>query len=234
MRTLTWFLRGLATGTIAMYLLDPDKGRRRRAIARDRTRRFMRDATDVLDAAAHDVSNRMQGARARASRRMRQPADADDLKLIERVRARIGRVVSNPHAIQVGARQGQVVLSGPVLASEYEVLLHVARSVPGVAGVDDHVVVHAQPGSVPGLQGTGQRTRDRNGGAAAAGPLARAATLVSGAMLAGYGVTRGSLTGLAVAGVGAAIAAGATRAGPASGDAHVEGSAGEPNVVSTQ
>jgi hypothetical protein len=131
----------------------------------------------------------------------------DDLQLIERVRARIGRAVSNPHAIQVGASEGRVTLSGPVLASEAEELVETARHTPGVWSVEDHLAVHREPGSIPSLQGT-PRPRDRGSPFLDAnGPVMRAATIGAGLALAAVGATRGSLAGLALAGIGAAIAA---------------------------
>ena len=156
-RSLSSFLRGAAFGAAAMYLLDPDKGRRRRAIARDKAASLLADAGETLCEATRDVANRAQGAGARALRSLHREENSDDLRLIERVRARIGRVVSHPHALQVGARDGLVTLSGPILVSEAGALFAAVRRVPGVSGIDDHLVVHAHPGSVPSLQGTGRR-----------------------------------------------------------------------------
>ncbi|MCL4762210.1 MAG: hypothetical protein KJ018_10645, partial [Burkholderiales bacterium] len=101
-------LAAALAGAVAMYLLDPDKGRRRRAIARDRTLRALRQVDRVLDAASSDARQRARGLAAR-TRRLAAPAPApDDLQLIERVRARIGRVFSLPHAIHVVALDGRV------------------------------------------------------------------------------------------------------------------------------
>jgi len=204
---LTAFLRGAAIGAAAMYMLDPDKGRRRRALAADKAQRFMSDASTVLGAAAHDVSNRVRGVQASAGRRLRGTATPDDLQLIERVRARIGRVVSHPHAIQVGAREGEVTLSGPVLMSEVDDLVEAAWSVPGVVAVDEHFDIHPSPGGMPSLQGAGRRSRARSGTLADNGGLMlRAAAIVGGSLLAAYGVTQRSLSGLALAGIGGALA----------------------------
>jgi hypothetical protein len=202
------FLRGAAIGAAAMYLFDPDKGRRRRAIARDKLSSFACESGELLTAAAHDIGNRVRGAEARAARVFTPSQTPDDLRLIERVRARIGRAVSNPHAIQVGVRDGRVTLSGPVLESEAAELLNAALDVPGVRGVDDHLVAHAGAGSIPGLQGTPRPQRDRTPALLDAdAPTMRAATLVAGLALAAYGATRGSLGGLALAGIGASVAA---------------------------
>lgn len=210
--SLASFLRGAAVGAAAMYVLDPDKGRRRRAIVRDKSLRLLADAGDVFAAAGRDLGNRVRGARASAAQHVLQAVPRDDLQLIERVRARIGRVVSNPHAIQVGAHDGRVMLSGPVLAAEAGALVDATRAVPGVVSVDDHLDVHATPGSVPSLQGAHPRVRSR---AQALGhqatPLQRAATILGGAVIALYGLSRRSLTGVALAGIGTSLAAQAAR-----------------------
>jgi osmotically-inducible protein OsmY len=52
--------------------------------------------------------------------------------LAQRVRARIGHVVSHPHAITVKAHKGVVTLEGPILEHEVERLLETVRSVRGV------------------------------------------------------------------------------------------------------
>ena len=109
---------------------------------------------------------------------------------------------------------GLVTLSGPILEREAGALFASVRRVPGVSGIDDHLVVHAHPGSVPSLQGTGRRRggpSDRF--ASDTTPLVRAAALVGGGLLVLYGLTRGSATGLALASLGAGLATrGARRA----------------------
>src|SRR5512140_1840504 len=108
----TRMLQGLAIGAAAMYLLDPDKGRRRRALLRDRLNVLGSDIAELAHDAARDSANRLQGVRARVDRvRSGSDGSIDELRLIERVRAALGRVVSHPHAIQVGAMQGTVRLS---------------------------------------------------------------------------------------------------------------------------
>ena len=201
------FVRGAAFGAAAMYMLDPDRGRRRRAVARDRTARLVAEAGETLCEASRDLANRASGARARARHWMHGDAQIDDLRLIERVRARLGRVVTHPHAIQVGARDARVTLSGPILAHEVAPLLAVVRAVPGVRDVDEHLVVHAQPGSVPSLQGTGRRRYGPRDLPAFSTPAARAGALVGGGLLVLLGLARRSAGGLVLAGLGAGLVA---------------------------
>jgi hypothetical protein len=199
-------LRAAALGAVAMYLLDPDNGRRRRAIARDKAQSLVQNASEVVAAAGRDVANRARGARAATRRALYAPTVADDLQLIERVRARIGRVVSHPHAIQVGAQDGWVTLSGPILADEVSGLIRAASNVPGVRGVSEHLDVHREPGSVPSLQGEGRRRGNGNGNGYR-GPEMRAAQVLGGGAMVLAGLARGSLTGAAIAAIGAALAA---------------------------
>src|SRR5438093_8270350 len=146
-----------ALGAAAMYFTDPDKGRRRRAIIRDRSRSAVAEILDFVNVAARDAAHRAQGVRAQAQRQVDHGETPDDLKLIERVRARLGRVVSHPHAIQVGAYNGRVTLSGPILAGEVLQLLEAVRSARDVLEIEDHLDVHARPDSVPSLQGVSRR-----------------------------------------------------------------------------
>lgn len=175
-------LAAAALGAAAMYLLDPDKGRRRRAIGRDKLRSAIGRARRFVDGSARDASARLRGARALAHR-PRQPLP-DDLQLIERVRARMGRVVSHPHAIQVGAQGGRVTVSGHVLASEVGPLLDAVRAVWGVDDVEEHLVVHERADHVPSLQGGVARRGRRDPLPYALPPAAQlAATAVAGLFL---------------------------------------------------
>ena len=106
-----------ALGAAAMYVFDPEKGRRRRAVARDKARSLFNRSSDVVNDATRDASNRWQGARASVRRLFTRGAMPDDDVLVERVRARLGRVVLHPHAVHVTAHDGRVALEGPILAS---------------------------------------------------------------------------------------------------------------------
>ena len=174
-------------GAAAMYALDPDRGRRRRAIARDQVRRLVADVGEFAATAARDASHRTQGLRARALRTFRHRQTPDDLVVIERVRSRLGRVASHPHAIQVGARDGRVTLSGAILAAEAPNVLRAARSVRGVRDVDDHLAIHESAESVPALQGG---AADSLAGMRWSQSL-RAAAILGGALLVVCGVIAG-------------------------------------------
>ena len=195
-----------ALGALAMYVLDPDKGRRRRAIAGDRLRSVVAGAADFLATAARDATNRLHGVRALAKRPFRRAGVPDDLVLIERVRAKLGRVVSHPHAIQVGAARGRITLSGPLLDDEMRPLLDAVRSVPGVHQIEDHLVIPARPEIVPSLQGGLRRRGLRTHPSRHWAPALRAAAAAGGGALAIYGIRRSPWAGIALAGIAWSVA----------------------------
>lgn len=149
-RSLLGIAGALAAGAFATFFLDPDQGRRRRAIARDRLSSGLRHAADSSQALAHGLRNRTTGLVAGARRRL-SPAPVPDDVLAERVRARMGHIVSHS-SIDVQAVQGEVTLRGPVLDAEIEGLLRAVRAVPGVRRVVNQLEPHPRPGNIPGLQ----------------------------------------------------------------------------------
>jgi hypothetical protein len=54
-------LAGAGLGAGLMYLFDPDMGRRRRALARDKAVRLAHEAQDAAEVVAKDARNRAQG-----------------------------------------------------------------------------------------------------------------------------------------------------------------------------
>jgi len=141
-------------GATAMYLLDPRLGRRRRALLRDKVVAGRHDVDRYARKTGKRAADHLRGmaaeARAGAGLGAHPPGDR---QLEERVRAALGRAVSNPGAVDVGAADGQVCLSGKILASEHERLIAEVSSVAGVESVEDRLEVYERPGFVPELQG---------------------------------------------------------------------------------
>jgi uncharacterized membrane protein len=183
-------LGGLGLGAALMYLLDPDRGARRRALLLDKLASAANKTPDAIGATARDLSNRTRGIVAEVSS-MFSGGEAPDQVVEARVRSKMGRIVSHPHAIEVAVNQGRVVLSGPILAHEVDDLLSCVSSVAGVTEVDNLLDVHKEAGSVPGLQGGRVRTGDRfelmqeNWS-----PTARLLTGAAGGALFAYGLSR--------------------------------------------
>lgn len=151
---------GMILGAGAMYLLDPDRGARRRSLLRDQIVRGSHKLGDGLSATARDTRNRAAGAAASLRSRFRED-HADDEVLHERVRSAIGRLVSHPSAIAVTVFQGRVTLSGDVLADEVDRLIDGVKRVRGVEEVQNELSVHRSADGVPALQGEGRPREQR-------------------------------------------------------------------------
>ncbi|HEX2093266.1 MAG TPA: SRPBCC family protein [Longimicrobiaceae bacterium] len=151
-------LTGVALGAGLMYLLDPDKGTRRRSLLRDQLVHLGHTAGDAAGVAVRDLGNRTRGVAAETRGRVLD-GSPDDTVLEARVRSALGRLVSHPGAVHVVARDGQVTLTGPVLADEVETLLAGVRGVRGVKGVENRLQVHEEAGDVSSLQGEGRKRR---------------------------------------------------------------------------
>jgi gas vesicle protein len=52
---------GAVVGAVAMFIFDPDSGRRRRALARDKATGFANDTVESVQSTARDLRNRAQG-----------------------------------------------------------------------------------------------------------------------------------------------------------------------------
>jgi uncharacterized membrane protein len=146
------FATGLGIGAALMYWLDPERGPRRRALVRDRAIHAARVSRDAIGATGRDVMHRTYGTAASVAGALSQPIPNDDV-LVARVRAKLGRVVSHPHAVDVTAADGVVTLRGPILRAEVPQLLETARAVHGVRDVVNELEEHNQAGDVPALQG---------------------------------------------------------------------------------
>jgi len=154
-------LKSAAAGALAMYFLDPQSGRRRRARTRDKVEHARRRLRDAYDVTARDARHRVHGLQAMSRRLLQRGGDVPDETLVGRVRAVLGRYVSHPHAIEVSVDAAQVTLSGPILADEVPGLLGAVKHVPGVRGVENRLEVHSEPGNVSSLQGGVRRRGQR-------------------------------------------------------------------------
>jgi gas vesicle protein len=148
---------GAAVGAAVMWLLDPERGARRRAEASQRIGALARDAGRTAAGKATDLRNRAQGfaiendlpgarpeepeERISVSTAIAQAngddAEVDDPYLVERVRAELRGVLSEPERVQVAALRDGVILRGEMQASEALEAIARARSVSGVERVDD-------------------------------------------------------------------------------------------------
>lgn len=185
-------LTGVIVGAGAMYLLDPDRGARRRSLLRDQGIHVGHKLGDGLAATARDTRNRSLGVTAQFRRRFsRQEPDNDVLQ--DRVRSALGRLVFHPGAITVTAFEGQVTLGGKVREHELDPLLRGVGRVRGVREVQNELEIYPSATGIPSLQGT---ARDRESEAEGTGgnwpPATRLVVGTLGGLMALQGMrTRG-------------------------------------------
>jgi uncharacterized membrane protein len=187
-------------GAGLMYFLDPDRGRRRRALVRDKSRRLTNLVERGTAKTKCDLANRRSGIAAYvASHVPFQSEIPPDYILEARVRSKLGRLVGHPHAVQVKANHGTVTLCGDVLAGEVGGLMKGIASVPGVSRVENECRVYETAGDNPALQGQPRRSNgqmdlmQKNWS-----PAARFIVGSVGAVLGMYGMWRGGLRGSAM------------------------------------
>jgi hypothetical protein len=137
-----------------MFLLDPSRGRRRRAVLRDKSASLARRSSAAASGFAEDLQNRARGLLSRVHAND-DYGQVDDAVIVARVRSAIGRVNTHPGSLAISSINGVVELNGPVLAREYADVMRIVEGTRGVVAVIDHMTQHEDASNVPGLQGEG-------------------------------------------------------------------------------
>jgi osmotically-inducible protein OsmY len=126
-------------GAALMFLFDPDNGRRRRALLRDKSTSYTRRAQQTEEALVHKTLHHVRSALAMIRARVTPEEPVEDGVLYERVRAALGHVVPDVNAIDVKVRDGCVVLKGPVTQDEMGEIVACAQRVRGVHQVENRL-----------------------------------------------------------------------------------------------
>jgi hypothetical protein len=145
-------------GALATFFFDPQSGRRRRAVARDRSMATIRRGRRTADRRGRAISARSDGMAARAASLAREERPPeDDITLARKVETVIFRDAYVPKGqINVDAVNGVVTLRGearnPEMIRELE---RQAASIPGVLRVENllHLPSTPAPHAAPGTQG---------------------------------------------------------------------------------
>jgi len=203
---LTSFPGGFLFGVGLMYLLDPVRGRARRARILEAVHHAERRERELLGRGARDARQRVHGLTERVKHR--PSSEVPDVVIAERVRSRLGRVVSHPRAVDVAVVDGRAILRGAIFAHEAPKAIAAARGTAGVRAVIDRLERHLTAGQIPQLQGQGRVAIKAK--ALAVAPWSPAAQLVAsgaGALLFAYGaLIRRGLVGTLVGTGGVALA----------------------------
>ncbi len=202
-------LAAMTAGASISYLFDIDRGARRRARARDTVTHAAITTRRAISTTTRDATHRTYGTAASAASLLRR-GSVDGCVLVERIRAKLGRHVSHPHAIEVTATDGKATLRGPILSAEAPGLIRAVRRVRGVRDVVDELEWHDEPGNIPALQG-GSMPRGEHLDLLQNdwSPATRCLAATGATALMGVGAARRGLPGalLALAGVGLAARA---------------------------
>jgi hypothetical protein len=188
-------LMGFSVGIGLVYLLDPGRGRRHRALIRDRLSRSEHVGADALG-------------------RTRR---------VEPVWPKPGRVVSRPRGLEVEADGGRVTVRGTIPRADVPDLLAGIASVPGVQEVVNELDVDDEAGNMPALPGGAPPpARQPAFWWRTSSPTGRLLACSIASLLTVYGMSRRSVTGMLVAlaglGVIARVIANPGRRGPGLND----------------
>lgn len=152
---------GLIGGAALMYLFDPDRGERRRAMIRSQVDSAVSDVTTSLEGVANDADSwthnsamtaapqwaeskaaESKAADNKTAKGKAQDAAVSDQTLQTRVKAQLGHYLADPNAVSVTVNNGNVILSGTVQAREAQPLVERVRTIPGVKNVENHLELH--------------------------------------------------------------------------------------------
>jgi osmotically-inducible protein OsmY len=135
-----------AIGAALAYFFDPDNGRRRRSVTRDKAAKYFRQAGQQAQGAAAQA----EGLKQKATHLKEQPKEQpDDVTLARKVESEIFRDADVPKGqINVNVEDGVVYLRGELEQRDLiQDLESQARKVQGVLGVENllHVAGEEAP-----------------------------------------------------------------------------------------
>jgi uncharacterized membrane protein len=202
-RAVGW-LSAAGIGAGLMYVFDPDRGRRRRGVLLNKARHANKIVAQASGKTGRDLQNHLVGVFSEIATLFRTESVPDNV-LEARVRAKLGRVVSHPRAIEVKAGAGLVILGGPILSEEVHPLLNAVVGIPGVKNIESRLEIHDNA-DIPALQGGTRRTGQRFGPFKTTwSPTTRLIAGMAGGALTLYGGKRRGVLGPFISSLGLGI-----------------------------
>ncbi len=130
---------GTGLGALLSFFFDPQSGRRRRNMTRDRVLALFRRGGRKAERAGRAVAAEAYGVSQKVQHREEEPKEFDDVTLARKVETEIFRDADVPKGqINVNAENGVVVLRGEVGTPEMiDDLVEKARNVQGVRDVEN-------------------------------------------------------------------------------------------------
>lgn len=140
MQKITAFALGMTTGAVIGYLLDPDRGRSRRARLSDQTKSHARTASESLKSGLEYQRGVAKGIVHDLTDPLRPQREYDDATLLQKVRSEALGYWDHPDTIDVDIRDGMVRLTGRVDSEKgRDRLIELIRAVDGVGLIDDRL-----------------------------------------------------------------------------------------------
>jgi hypothetical protein len=133
---------GAMTGATLMYMADPDRGRRRRAIARDRTAAALRRGERRARKLGRRTTSKLSGIAEWARHLPEGPEPViDDQMLTDRILSQVYRDHHIPHGrININVENGVAVLRGQLDHPEQiRELTKAVEHVPGVRDIESYL-----------------------------------------------------------------------------------------------
>jgi hypothetical protein len=130
-------LLGILIGAGLMYILDPDRGRRRRALIRDQMVHGAHEIEEFgggLASRARHLRNRARGVVIETRSRFYREEIADPI-LEVRVRSELTRILVDASGIAVSSEHGRITLRGMAPDADVDSLIEGVQNVPGVQDV---------------------------------------------------------------------------------------------------
>jgi uncharacterized membrane protein len=131
-----------AVGAVASYFLDRERGHTRRAAFATKAKNLGTNFADGAVKSARDSWHHVAGTAQQAWFNLARNPWPEDRTQVERIRSRMGRIVSHPHKVHVISDDGVVTLWGTASEEEIRRLAHVVQAMPGVREVINHLEVH--------------------------------------------------------------------------------------------
>ena len=135
MRKLFSYAVAGAMGAVAAYLFDPESGRRRRAIMRDRAGGYVRKTQHEAERKTRYYSGKAEGVRHEFFGPTVAQVPPDDITLAHKIESEVLRHYDSSR-VNVNVENGVAVLRGQLSRpDEIRALVHDVERVPGVRNV---------------------------------------------------------------------------------------------------
>jgi osmotically-inducible protein OsmY len=140
-------IRNVGLGALLAYFFDPDNGRRRRAMARDRIPAFFRRMSASAERTGGAVAAKAEGVKQKATHlKEEEKPQPDDVTLARKVETAIFRDADVPKGqINDNAENGKIVLRGEV--EKPELIQDLEKKTKKVQGVTEVENLLHTPGS---------------------------------------------------------------------------------------